>query len=156
MRMLRHLWPVQPLLQWRRKTYYAFWVCVCGLRYPACNAHTPYCHLWQARFYDMFSTLSHKWYNYRKRNLEHTVFWLPLDIFFSETFLILRRNGRDMIKTYTGLHVKYELFSSDLNKNLFFSADFRKIFRYQISWKSAQCHPSFHMRMDRRTDMTKL
>ena len=22
--------------------YYTFWVCVCELRYPACNAHTPY------------------------------------------------------------------------------------------------------------------
>jgi len=26
--------------------YYIFWVCVCSLRYPACNAHVPYCHLW--------------------------------------------------------------------------------------------------------------
>jgi len=26
--------------------YYIFWVCVCSLRYPACYAHAPYCHLW--------------------------------------------------------------------------------------------------------------
>jgi len=25
---------------------YIFWACVCSLRYPACNAHVPYCHLW--------------------------------------------------------------------------------------------------------------
>jgi len=46
----------------------------------------------------------------------------------SETFLILRRNERDMIKKmYIGLHVKYLLFLSDLK--LEFS---RKILKYQI------------------------
>ena len=31
------------------------------------------------------------------------------------TFLILRRNKRDVIKIYIGLHVKYPLFLSDFN-----------------------------------------
>jgi hypothetical protein len=26
----------------------------CSLRYPAWNAHAPYCHLWTVRFYNMF------------------------------------------------------------------------------------------------------
>jgi hypothetical protein len=34
--------------------HYIFWVCVCGFRYPACNAHAPYCHLWPHRLYDIF------------------------------------------------------------------------------------------------------
>jgi len=25
--------------------YYVFWMCVCCLSYPACNAHAPYCHV---------------------------------------------------------------------------------------------------------------
>jgi hypothetical protein len=25
------------ILPWKRKVLYVFWVCVCGLRYPACN-----------------------------------------------------------------------------------------------------------------------
>ena len=29
-------------------------MCVCSLRYPACNAHTPYCQLWPVRFYNIF------------------------------------------------------------------------------------------------------
>jgi hypothetical protein len=29
-------------------------VCVCSLRYPACKAHAPYCHLWPARLYNIF------------------------------------------------------------------------------------------------------
>ena len=31
-------------------------VCICSPRYPACNAHAPYCHLWPGRLY---STLPH-------------------------------------------------------------------------------------------------
>jgi len=36
---------------------------------------------------------------------------------WSETLLILRRNERDMIKMYTGLHRKYPLLISDFNEN---------------------------------------
>jgi len=35
----------------------------------------------------------------------------------SETFLILRRIERYMIKMFIGVHVKYPLFLSDFNKN---------------------------------------
>ena len=30
--------------------YYILWVCVCSFRYPACNAHAPYCYTGQQRF----------------------------------------------------------------------------------------------------------
>jgi hypothetical protein len=29
-------------------------VCVCSLRYPACNAHAPYCHLWPVWLHHIF------------------------------------------------------------------------------------------------------
>ena len=29
-------------------------VCVCSLRFPARNAHAPYCHLWPAPPYNIF------------------------------------------------------------------------------------------------------
>jgi len=29
-------------------------VCVFSLRYPACNAHAPYCHLWHDRLCNIF------------------------------------------------------------------------------------------------------
>ena len=29
-------------------------VCICRLRYPACNAHEPCCHLWPAQLYNIF------------------------------------------------------------------------------------------------------
>ena len=44
----------QPLLQWESNEYYISSVCVCSLRCPACNALTPYCHMWPARLYNIF------------------------------------------------------------------------------------------------------
>jgi len=38
---------MQPLLQWKSNEYYTACLCICNLRYPACNAHAPY--LWPAR-----------------------------------------------------------------------------------------------------------
>jgi len=74
----------------------------------------------------------------------------------SATFLILRRNGRDMSKKYVGLHAKYPLFLLILTKLAFSRQIFRKILKYQISLKSVQLAPSCFMRTDRRTDMRKL
>jgi len=50
----------------------------------------------------------------------------------SETFLILRRNERDMIQMYIHFHVKYTLFLSDFKETPIFSTNFRKILQHQI------------------------
>jgi hypothetical protein len=50
------------------------------------------------------------------------------------------------------LHVKYQLFLSSFSENGIFITDFRKILKYQISWKSVQWKQSCPMRMDGRTD----
>jgi hypothetical protein len=52
---------------------YIFWVCVCSLRYPACNAHAPYCHLWPARLYNIFPHYFIKMARFKKKVLEHKV-----------------------------------------------------------------------------------
>ena len=95
-------------------------VCVCSLRYPACNAHTLYCHLRPAPLCHIFPLyLTNSTIFERKKTLLNIkyVFWFCLKL-LSETFLILRRNERAMIKKmYILLHVKCPLFLSDFNAN---------------------------------------
>jgi hypothetical protein len=57
--------------------------------------------------------------------------------------LILRRTGRDTIKN---------VHSSDFNETWTRSTDFRKILKYQISWKSVQWEPSCSMRADKHDE----
>jgi len=38
----------------RNRESVCVFVCVCSLSYPACNAHSPYRHLWPARIYSIF------------------------------------------------------------------------------------------------------
>jgi hypothetical protein len=70
--------------------------------------HTVICDLYG---YTFFSTLYHQWQDFFKKLLLKLkfVFWISLQI-VSETFLILRRTERDMIKNVFDIHVKYLLF----------------------------------------------
>ena len=78
--------------------YYIFWVCVCSLRYPTCNVHMPYCHLWSARLYDNFPHYLIKGALFSKTLLNITcVLRLSLQL-LSEPFFILRRTERDIIE----------------------------------------------------------
>jgi len=47
---------MQPVLQWKSNEYYTtcVYVCICSLRYPACNVHAPYCQVWPAPLYNIF------------------------------------------------------------------------------------------------------
>jgi hypothetical protein len=84
------------------------------------------------------------------------VFWFSLQI-LSETFLILRRNERDISCMYIGLHVKYPLLLLDFNETWIFSIDFRKILKHQTSWISVQCSRVVPWgRTDSQTEVTNL
>jgi hypothetical protein len=75
-----------------------FWVYVCSLRYPACDAHAPYCHLWPARFYNIFPTLSYQLHFFLKKSFEYKMCVLIFPINLSETFLIFRTTEREIMK----------------------------------------------------------
>jgi len=82
--------------------------------------------------------------------------WFPLQI-LSETFHILRRIERDVIKMYIVPHVKNPLFLSDFNETWIISTVSRKVLKYQVSLS-----PSSGSRVvpcgqtDGRTGMMKL
>ena len=85
-----------PLLQRKINKYRILWVCVCSLRYPVRNAHSPYCDLWLAGSTIFFSMLFHKRHNVIKMDIK---FVLRFHIrIFSETFLILRRTEPGIFK----------------------------------------------------------
>ena len=80
-----------------KKEYVLHIQSICSLRYPACNAHASYCHLWLEGL-QYFSKLSHKRQVFEKKNIQHKTCSLIFSMILSEIFLILRRLEGDMMK----------------------------------------------------------
>jgi hypothetical protein len=131
-------------------------ICICRLSYPACNAHTPYCHV-ACPTLKHVATLSHKLHDFREKSswtqnvcfdffykivLKHFSYWKELTGMWSEMCI--------------GFRVKYRLFLSDFNDTWIFSTDFqKKIIKFlKIPPSGSRIIPCG--RIDRQTDMTKL
>jgi len=80
---------------------------VCSLRYPARNAHAPYCHLWPSPLYIIFPHCLIKGTIFGGKKLLNINCPFSLSLRLSETFLFPRKTERDIIKTYSCLQVKY-------------------------------------------------
>jgi hypothetical protein len=104
-----------------------------------------------------FSKLSHKGHDIRKKKslCIKCVSWFSVKL-PSEIFLILTRIQRGTIINVHRSSCKLPVFLSDFNEIWIFSTDYRKILKFQISWKSVQWDPSCSMRTDRRINMTNL
>jgi len=126
--------------------------CICSLRHPASNAHAPYCHLWPARLCNIFPRylVTARLSGGGELIKRKCVFWFSLQL-LSDTFLILRRNERDIIKNVYWSSCKVPLFLSEFNETWIFSTDFPKILKHKISWNSVHWEPSCSMRKDGHT-----
>jgi len=110
--------------------------------------------LWLALLYNIFPQLINGTIFEKKLLDAKCVFRFPLKL-LSEPSLVLRRIEWDMIKRMCSRYV-YALFLFDINETWIFSTVFRKILKYQISFKSVQWEPSCSMRTDGQTDMRNL
>jgi hypothetical protein len=103
------------LLPWKSKKYYIF-VCI----YPVCYAKAPYFMrpLW---FYNIFRHYLINSTIFGKKSLNiKCVFWVSLQVSF-ETFLILRRNQRDICKNVKTSSLKSTLYFCRILMELEFS-----------------------------------
>jgi hypothetical protein len=97
---------VQTLLLRKNNEYYTTGVCAFvafGFHYALRMRHTVICGLPCST---VFFPFSHKRHDFRKKVTEYKMCVSIFSTKFFETFPILRRNERDMIKMCVGLHVK--------------------------------------------------
>jgi len=117
-------------------------------------AHAPYyivmCDLSGSTLFFHIILWKLRFFGGKKLSNTKYVFWF-FRCFFA-TFFITRRIQQDIIINVLRLHVKYLLFLSNFNETWIYSIVFRKILKYQISWKSGHWEPSSSTRTNRRAD----
>jgi len=110
-------------------------------------------HVWLDRLYKIFSTLSHKGHDFRKKKILlniKCVFGFNTQL-LSVTYFILRRNERAIIKTVYWSSHKISVILVRCSENLFFSDRLLKNTQISIFMKISPMRAvSFHAH--RRTD----
>ena len=140
---------MQLFFEGKNNKYCKLWVRVYSLRYPACNPHVPYCHLWPVRLYN---TIQHYLINdkiFEKNDRKLNVYFPFFLNTLSEIFLILRWTERNMIKVYIGVEGKHPFFLPYFNQSWILRKDFRKIHKCKLSWKPFQLDSRFSMGKER-------
>jgi hypothetical protein len=77
-------------------------------------------------------------------------------LIFSIIFVWNISHSENLLQTYTGLHVKYQLFLSYFDETWIFPTDLQTVIRYEISRQSIQWVLICSMRTDGLTDTTEL
>jgi hypothetical protein len=129
-------------------------VCVCiSLSYPACNAHEPYCHLWPNPLWNIFphylinGTVFGGWGV--RGIVEHKIYF-DFHFSFQDWF------SEILSEKFTGLHLTYLLFWSELNERVskhFQTPNFMKIL--PVGQESSHVEGRSIGRTDEQRYMTK-
>jgi len=120
-----------------------------GIEHAMCMRHIVICGLPCCTH---FSTLRHKRHDLKKKVTEHEMCVSIFSTTFACNIFHSKKNWADRIENNVGRVVKYLLLLSDINTSWTFSTDFRKTFKYQISWKFVPLEASCSMRRAWRTD----
>jgi len=96
-----------------------------------------------------FSTLSHKWHDFRKKNIEHKFDFLYY--FCLKHFLFRRSTERYIINVHRS-SCKAPAILVRFEWKLNFLKGFPKNVQICNYWKSVQCQPSCSMQKNRQTD----
>jgi len=126
------------LLQWKSILTRILRVCVCGLSYPACYVHAPYCNQWPPLVVPYFSKLSHKMQDFWEKK-----YWTQNECFdfCLKHFSFLSRIQWDIITKAQRSSYEVAIFLWIFMKFKIFLADYWKILKYKILWKSLQWEP---------------
>ena len=126
--------------------------CVCSLRYSACNAHAPYCHLWPVQFYNVFSPhiISQIARFSKKKIIEHKMCVLIFSTTFVWNISHSKKNSARYDTKCILVLMQSKRSCSTVNETSIFWADFRKIFKYPTSL-TVQLEPRCSTRTDGQT-----
>ena len=104
----------------------------CSLRYPAYNAHAPYCRLWPAPLYNIFTPyIVNGTFLEKKKVYIKCVFRVSLQL-LSKAFFILRRNDRGVIKNVYWFSHKLPFILVRFKWNLNFLDIFEKYWNFKF------------------------
>ena len=136
-----------------KQEYYIFWVCVCSLRYSACNAHESYCHLWPHSTIFPHYLINVTIFVRGGGVFEHKMCSDFLYNFCLKHFSFKEEMSETWWKMCGRLRLKCPLFLSDVNGTSTFSTAVQKMFKYQILRKSIKWVPICSVPADRQDEV---
>ena len=138
--------------------YYIYRVCVCSFRYPAWNAHAPYCHLWHTRFCNIFPYYLTNSTIFEKKKLLNIKFVLIFSTKFIWNIYYFKKNWAKynnyciLVFTYSTRHSYHILMKLEFSSQIF--EKYPNIKFHGNPSCSNRAVP--YRRMDGRKDMTNL